>query len=224
MDKTAYFESRTALGKEFAQQLANFGNGDSAVLALSPGGAVMALEVARYTHSTVALLLLKHIYLPGEPKPLGVVNDQGALTYGLDISPAYIEDFEMEYHSVIETNKMEAVHELHAIGRSGRLSPHAFNDLNVIIVSDFSKTGTALKAAVDFLKPARTKKIIFAVAVAQPKAIDVMHLLGDKLLISHTTDKDLPPEHYFTENELPETEELEALKNQMPLQWWDLVV
>ncbi len=197
MDKTAYFGSRSEVGKDFAAQLIKLQGQPVAVLALSLGGASVGIEIARSLHGIMGLLLLKHIYLPGERKPLGVVNEQGKLTYGIDISKAFVEEFEMEYRGTIEDDKQQAVSELHALGSEGTLSPHYFSDKNVVIVSDFSKTGTAFKAAVDFLKPVHTRKIILATAIAQLPTIDIMHILGDQILIAHATDKDLPPEHYF---------------------------
>jgi predicted phosphoribosyltransferase len=91
---------------------------------------------------------------------------------------------------------------------------HKFTDKNVIIVNDFAKTGTAFHAALDFLKPIRTKNIVLVSAVAQLPAIDVMHHLGDNLYISHATDKEFPSEHYFAENTVPDTETLLAIMKQ----------
>ncbi len=218
MDKTSYFESRAAVGQDFGDQLSEYSADDVVILALSQGGAVIAVEIAKKIHGLVTLLLLKHIYLPGERKPLGVVNDQGILTYGQDISPAYIEEFEMEYHSVIENDKMDALHRLHAVGKEGILTPEYFRGKTVIMVNDFTKTGTAFKAAAEFLKPVKAKKIILVTAIAQVPAIDVMHLLGDKIVIAHATDKELPPEHYFQDN-TTQTPEVELLVKQIPLKW-----
>lgn len=217
MDKTAYFASRSAVGKDFAQQIKPMIDSEVAVLAVSPGGAAIGIEIARELHALMSLLLLKHIYLPGEPKPLGVVNEQGTLTYGLDISKAFVEEFEMEYRARIEHDRMEAVHEMHALGKEGELSPHYFSDRSVVIVSDFSKTGTAFKAAIEFLKPVRTKKIILVTAIAQLPAIDVMHVLGDQILIAHATDKNLPAEHYFTDNDISTSRLVDLLKKQFTL-------
>lgn len=215
INSSAYFASRGAVGKQFAQQFAALKfDGAVAVLAVSPGGAAIGMEIAKSQHALLGLLLLKHIYLPGEKKPLGVVNESGILTYGLDISKAFIEEFEMEYRAHIDHDRMEAVHEMHALGNEGILSPHYFSDKNVIIVSDFAKTGTAFKAAVDFLKPVKVRKIILATAVAQLEAIDVMHILGDKILIAHATDKNLPPEHYFEQDDVSHSSVIGLLKKQ----------
>lgn len=219
MDSTAYFQSRKTVAQDFANQLVDLVDQNTAVLALSKGGAVMGLEIAKRTHSLLGLLLLKHIYLPGEKNALGVVDTTGILTYGEDISQPFREEFEMEYRGIIEQDKMEASQELHALGKEGKLSPHYFSDKTVILVNDFTKTGTSFKAAADFLKPVKTRSIILVTAIAQTSAVDMMHLLGDKIFIAHTTTKDLPPEHYFEDNDIQITEEMNFLMQQMPLKW-----
>jgi predicted phosphoribosyltransferase len=160
------------------------------------------------------MLLLKHVYLPDGKTAIGIINDTGWFTYDDSISVAQVEDFEMEYRNNLDAARMNAVHELHAIGHSGSVDAHKFTNKNVIVVNDFAKTGTAFHAALDFLKPIKTKKVILVSAVAQLQAIDVMHHLGDKIFISHATDKDFPSEHYFSNNAIPETETLLALMKQ----------
>ena len=219
MDKNPYFISRTQVGRHFATQLEEFRYENTAILALSPGGVVIAIEIAKKLHSLVGLLLLKHVYLPGGQIAIGVINDQGGFTYDQSISAGQIEEFETEYRGNIEDSRREAVHELHMIGHEATFTPHYFSGRTVIIVNDFAKTGTAFHAAMDFLKPVKTDKIIVVSAVAQPKAVDVMHQIGDKILIEHTTDKDFPDDHYFANNEIPQSEELVKIMEQIVLQW-----
>lgn len=220
MDKAAYFQSRQAVAQDFANQLIEFGEEDDvAVLALSKGGAVMGIEIAKRLHALLALILLQHIYLPGEKSALGVVDNNGILTYGEDISKPFIDEFEMEYRSIIEHDKIEATRALHAISKRGTLSPHYFQDKTVIMVNDFTKTGTSFKAAADFLKPVRIKRLVLVTAIARVPAIDMMHLLADKIFIAHSTNKELPPEHYFKESTIELTEELTLLMEQTPLKW-----
>jgi predicted phosphoribosyltransferase len=219
MDKSPYFLSRSSVGQEFAQQLADLRYENTAILALSPGGVVIAIEIAKQLHSIAGLLLLKHVYLPGGKTAFGVVNERGGFTHDQSISVAEIEEFEMEYRNNLEAEKERALHELHVIGQKGTLIPEYFNGRNVIIVNDFAKTGTAFQAALDFLKPAKTEKIILVSAIAQEKAIDVMHHLGDKVLIAHATIHDFPSEHYFVNNEIPQSKALVQMMEQVILQW-----
>jgi len=218
MDKSPYFTSRTEIGERFARQLAEYRFENTAILALSPGGVVIAIEIAKQLHSIAGLLLLKHVYVPGQTS-IGIINDQGGFTYDDSISAAQISEFNTEYRNNIETNKMEAMHQLHTIGHENVMSPQYFKGRTVIIVSDFAKTGTSFHAALDFLKPVETEKIILASAVAKYSALDIMKHLGDEVLVEHKTDKDFPSSHYFANNEIPQTKELIQMMEQIVLQW-----
>jgi predicted phosphoribosyltransferase len=217
MDKN--FVSRATVGRLFATQLADLRGEPVAVLALSKGGAIIAIEMAKELHAMSGVLLLKHVYLPDKKTALGIINNKGGFTYEAGLNESLIEDYKSEYRGSIEIEKINAVHELHLLSQNSTLEPQHFNDKTVIVVTDFAKTGTAFQAALDFLKPARTKDVIVASAVAQMKAVDVMHKLGNRVLIARTTDKDFPPEHFFVENDLPESPELDKMMTQVLLQW-----
>jgi predicted phosphoribosyltransferase len=219
MDKNPYFTSRAEIGEQFALELAEYRYENTAILALSPGGVVIAIEIAKQLHSIAGLLLLKHVYLPGGETAIGIVNDQGGFTYDESISAAQLEEFEMEYRNNIESGKMEAMHELHTIGHENIMTPHYFNSRTVIVVNDFARTGTAFHAAMDFLKSAKTDKIILASAVATFDALDIMHHLGDQVLVAHKTDKNFPSDHYFANNSIPQSAELVQMMQQIVLQW-----
>lgn len=218
MDKSPYFLSRSSVGQDFASKLTGLRYENTAVLSLSPGGVVIAIEIAKQLHSITGLLLLKHVQLPGDID-LGVINDHGGFTYDNSISIAQAEEFKMEYRNAIEQEKMDAVHKLHMIGHSGELKPSYFNGRHIIVVNDISKSGTSFQAAVDYLKPTNYESLTLIAAVANEKAADTMHKLGDKVLIAHRTDNDFPSEHYFTNNIIPQSEELIKMLEQVILQW-----
>jgi len=219
MDSSPYFISRSSVGQQFAKDLADLRYENTAILALSPGGVIIAIEIAKQLHSIAALLLLKHVYLPGGQTAFGVVNDRGGFTHDQSISAAEIEEFEIEYRTNLDAEKSNAIHDLHLVGQKGELKPEYFNGRTVIVVNDFAKTGTAFQAALNFLKPSSTKEIILVSAIAQEKAIDIMHHLGDKVLVAHPTVNEFPAEHYFANNEIPQSKALVQMMEQIILQW-----
>ena len=93
MDKNAYFASRAAVGQTLGDELIALKGKKTAILALSPGAVVIAMEMARKLHSIAALLLLKNVYLPGEPSAVGVVNDKGSFTHDSSISAGQMEEW-----------------------------------------------------------------------------------------------------------------------------------
>jgi putative phosphoribosyl transferase len=219
LQNAGYYTSRYDAGRRFAKDLVSLRYENTAVLALSPGGVVIGNEIAKELHSIIGLLLMKHVMLPGGETALGLINASGGFTYDHSFSAGQIEEFEMDYRTNIELSKMEAIHKLHTIGQGGDISPQYFNGRSVIIVNDFGKTGTSFQAAMDFLKPVITEKIIMIAPVATVKAADLMHSLADQVIIGHVTENDFPANHYYENNEIPETQELLQLLDQIILQW-----
>ncbi len=205
LNKNTYFESREAVGKIFAKQLEYLKDEKVTVLAVSPGGLLIGVEIAKLLDSDVGMLQLKHVGIPGDTN-LGVINNYGGFTYDQNISKGEIEEFNLEYRNSIEANKFNAMHAMHVMSGIGELSPRDYTDKNVIIVTDFARTGTSIKAALDFLKHASTKSINIVTAVAQTGAVDIMHQYGDKVLCLHATDKDFGSDHYFEDNSIPDDE------------------
>lgn len=207
VNKNAYFESRKAVGKKFASQLEYLKDEKVAVLAVSPGGLIIASEIAKFLDSDLGMLQLKHVKIPGDTD-LGVINDIGGFTYGQNITNGEIEEYNQEYRNSIEAGKMNAMHELHVMSSSGNLDTKNFENKNVIIVSDMARTGTSIKAALDFLHHTTVISITMVIAVAQPSAVDIMHRYSDKVLCLHSTDKDFGSDHYFADNSIPDNDEI----------------
>jgi predicted phosphoribosyltransferase len=218
-NKNPYFISRADIGRQFAVQLQEFRYENTAVLALSEGGVIIGTEIAKSLHSLISLLLLRHIYLPDGKTALGMLNAEGQFTPSNAFSKDEIEELEIEYRGHLDQAKMSALHDLHMIAKKNILPHQNFDGRNVIIVSDFAKTGTAFKAAMEFLKPARTEKIVMIAPISSVKAVDVMHQLADKIMVSHVTDTEFPLDHYFADNTIPKTPDLIQLMDQIVLQW-----
>jgi predicted phosphoribosyltransferase len=218
MDISPYFGSRTEIGQRFAKELSILNYQNTAILALSPGGVIIAVEIAKKLHSIMGLLLIKHIRLPGD-LPYGMINDHGSFTTDRSITISEAEEFKAEYRNAIEHQKMEAMHKLHIVGREGVLKPDYFKGKNVIVINDISKTGTSFQAALDFLKTAELYSVTLVAAVASEEAADTMNKLGDRVLLAHKEKFDLPAEHYFANNEIPQTKALVKMMEQVILQW-----
>lgn len=207
INKNAYFESRKAVGKKFAHQLEYMKDKKVVILAVSPGGLIIAAEIAKLLESELGMLQLKHVKIPGDAD-LGVINNVGGFTYGQAITKGEIEEFNIEYRNSIEAGKMNAMHDLHVMSSAGDLETKKFENKNVIIVSDMARTGTSIKAALDFLHHTTLKSVTMVVAVAQPVAVDIMHRYSDKVLCLHATDKEFGSDHYFADNSIPDSDDI----------------
>ncbi len=210
INKNAYFGSREAVGRQLAEQMEYLKSENIAVLAVSPGGLIIASEISKYLNAEISMLQLGHIKIPGGTD-MGVINNSGLFTQSQSITDGEIEEYNIEYRNSIEASKFDAMHNLNVMSNSGVLKPQNFSQKYVIIVSDLARTGTSIKAAIDFLKPADTKAICVVTAVSITKAIDVIHQYADKVFCLHATDKDFGSDHYFADNSIPNDEEIVRL-------------
>lgn len=215
-----YFASRTEAGQKLAEELKLYRFEDSVVIALNDGGVVVGAQIAATIHSPIMFLLMRDITLPGEISALGVVDQNGGFTYNDMFSAGELEGMTSEFHGFIEQDKMTKHHEINRLlGDGGLLDPEIIADRNVILVADGLTSGTSLLAAMSFLKPIRTKKIIIASAFASVSAVDKMHVLGDELHVLAVYDGLFELDHYFEVDDVPSQEDIINILNEAILKW-----
>ncbi len=215
-----YFDSRTAAGKKLAEELRRYRYEDSAVLALSDGGVVVGAQIAAELHCPLMFLLTRDIKLPGEHSALGVVDQNGGFTYSDMFSAGELEEIAGEFHGIIEQQKMEKWHELNRLlSDGGIIESDILRNRVVIIVSDGLVNGTSLLAAMGFLKPIKTTKIIIVTPLASVEAVDKMHILGDELHVLSVYEGNFELDHYYEKNDVPSQEDIVKILNEAILAW-----
>lgn len=215
-----YFKDRAAAGSELAKQLMQFRYENSIVIGLSDGGVAVAEPIATQLHCLMTLLLLEDIKIPGEPEPFGSVNQNGKFSHNSFYSAGEIEGMYSEFHGFFEQQQRENISHMNALlGDGGILSPQMIKDRVVILVADGLLNGASLDAAMEFLKPIRTKKIVVVAALATRIATDKMHLLADEIYTLAINDDMLEIDHYFEDNTMPTREQTIAKINQAILNW-----
>lgn len=215
-----YFQSRKQAGELLAEKLAKYRYEDVIVLSLSEGGVVIGAEIAEELHALIAMLLTKDVYLPDGRTLVGVVNEQGGFVYNEAFSSGEIEEFESEYHEIIQTAKFNALHELHvALGQGGILSKEYFRNRVVICVSDSAFNGLAFNIAYDFLKTVKIQKLVMVTPVATIQAVDRMHVLADEIDILSVTESPQNIEHYYEDAVVPDRTKIIEILNDIVLRW-----
>lgn len=215
-----YFASRTEAGKVLAGRLEGYRFEDCAVLALSDGGVVVGGQIAAMLHCPLMFLLTKSIVLPGERTELGTIDQSGGFTYNDFFSTGELEGLTSEYHGLLDQLKMEKRHELNRLlGDGGLVDTGILQNRNVILVSDGLLSGISLVAAMNFLKPIRTQKIIIVTPLATVAAVDKMHVLGDELQVLRVVEDTFEVDHYYEQDDVPEQEAIIQILNQAILRW-----
>lgn len=216
-----YFESRSEAGQMLGARLAPaYRYEDCAVVALSDGAVEVGEQIATTLHSSLALLLIEEIELPGESMMIGGVSEGGNFTYNASFTTGEIEGYVGEYHGYLEEQKRKAFQRINRlIGDGGMIDRTLLHDRIIILVADGLSTGIALDVAVDFLKPVRVKKLVIAAPVASVEAVDKLHILADELHILDVKENFMGTNHYYEQNDIPSREEAVQKINQIILNW-----
>lgn len=215
-----YFKNRTDAGKQLAPQLAKYRYENTAVVALSDGAVVIGAEIAMSLHCVLTMLLTESIKLPGEHDALAVVDQSGGFTYNSMFSAGQLEAFAGEYQTFIEQAKREKLHEINQLlGSGGIISAELLNGHNVILVSDGLDSGISLDAAMGFLKPIKTERLIVATPIASVPAVDKMHLIADEIVCLSVIENYMGTDHYYEDNAIPDHEKIVKLIEKIVLSW-----
>lgn len=202
-----YFPSRVEAGQRLADQLASYRSEPTAIIALSDGAVVVAAQIAAVLHCIITLLLMEPIKLPGEPEPLGAINQDGGFTYNHLYSAGQIEAFNLEYYEYIEQAKIASLSKIHhLLSKNGLIRKDLLKRHNIILVSDGMSSSFTLDAAVDYLKPVKYKKLIVATPIASVLAVDSMHVLSDEIHCLSVITEYMTTNHYYDDNALPSHE------------------
>jgi putative phosphoribosyl transferase len=215
-----YFKNRSEAGKQLAEKLANYRYENTAVVALSDGGVIIAAEIATALHCVLTMLLTEEVKLPGEHDALAVVNQDGGFTYNNMFSTGQLEEFTSEYHNYLEQEKRQKFHAINQLlGEGGLIKPELLYGHNVILVSDGLNSGLSLDAAADFIKPIKVERLIVATPLASIPAVDRMHLIADEIVCLSVVENFMNTDHYYDDNTMPAHEDLIKTIEKIVLNW-----
>lgn len=216
-----YFESRGHAGVLLAQELVEkYRYENCAVVALSDGAVLVGEQIASALHCVLTMLLVEDIEVPGEGMSFGTVSQGGGFTYNGMFSAGEIEAYTAEFHGYLAEKKREAFQKINRLlGDGGLIDEDMLRDHTVILVADGIENGASIDAAMDFLKPIRTQKIVVATPVVDVSAVDRLHMMADELHILDVKENFMGIDHYYDDNTVPSHEETIAKINQIILNW-----
>lgn len=215
-----YFKNRAEAGRLLAEQLLPLASENCAVVALSEGGVIVGAQIAMQLHASLYILLTEKVTLPGELNPVAAITSGGTYTENNFFSLGQLEEFNNEYHGVIEQQKIESFHKLNRLmGKDGEINTDYLKRHVIILVSDGLNSGFSLDIAADFLKPVAAKQLVVATPMANVQAVDKMHLLTDKIYCLNVLPDYLTTNHYYEDNTIPDQEGLMKIIKNESLTW-----
>ena len=176
------FQDRKEAGQSLAKRLAKFANQPCVVLALPRGGVVVAAEVAAALRAPLDLVMVRKIGAPHNPElAVGAIVDGStpvvirneALIQSLELSPAHF--------NAAWQRALAEIDRRHALYLGHRRSIDLY-DRTAIVVDDGIATGATVRAALLATRKRDPKKLVLAVPVAPPSALDALRKEADEIV------------------------------------------
>ncbi|MCL2037892.1 hypothetical protein FWG95_02725 [Candidatus Saccharibacteria bacterium] len=216
-----YFESRAVAGAKLAAELIDkYRWLDSAVLALDKGGVAVGYQIAVYLHATLQQLLTETIHINDESIDYATVMQGGVVAKNPELTEAQSQYYYGEYAGQLDDEIRQASSRINRmLGDGGEVRPEILRGRNVILVADALNSGTMLEAAVEWMKPLRTARLILACPVISVPALDRAHILVDELHILGVTANFISTDHYFDNNDVPDEKMAQRMIDATILGW-----
>lgn len=182
------FTDRHEAGQALAAELSALHLDNPLILALPRGGVPVAREVATALGAELDLLLVRKIGAPGhEEYGIGAVAEGAqpqlvvseAMMHLTDAPPGYLEAEQARQLAEIERRRLT--------WRGGR-QPIPVKDRICVVVDDGVATGNTARAAIRALRFSGVQKIILAVPVGPPDAIEQLAQEADMLICLKTPE------------------------------------
>jgi putative phosphoribosyl transferase len=190
------FKDRTTAGDVLARLLDKYKDArNTIVIGIPRGGVVVADRVARKLEADFDILLSRRLRAPNDSETAigAIMQDDSvyldlSLVESMNISAEYIEMEKMEQKKEIE--RRMAVYGI-------KLKDYKIKGKIVILIDDGAATGATLIAAARWIRARQPARLVIALPVASPEAMETLRKEADDLLvIQHPSDFKAVEEHY----------------------------
>lgn len=183
------FPDRRSAGRMLAEALKHLRGRDGIVLVLPRGGVVVGSEVARALGWPLDVFIARKLGAPWTPEyAIGAVAETGDVELNREaMELARVGD---EYISAELRRQQAVIQEQRARYRGGKGLPPLEGKV-VVVVDDGVATGLTVRAALRALRRMRPARLVLAVPVGPPEAIQMLRQDADEVVCLAT------PEDFF---------------------------
>ncbi|GAA4881982.1 phosphoribosyltransferase [Saccharopolyspora cebuensis] len=173
------YADRVQAGQVLAERLGDADLRDPVVLGLARGGVPVAAEVARGLGAPLRVCVARKIGAPGHAElAIGAVTAAGPATYDERMVRSFgLDEQGMREAADQEREEARSREERFQVGERVPLA-----DRDVVLVDDGLATGATARAAVRMLREAGPRRIVLAVPVGAPDAVESLSHEADEVI------------------------------------------
>lgn len=179
------YRDRSEAGRVLATHLTPYaGPADVLVLAVPRGGVPVGVEVARRLDADVDIIVVRKLGAPQQPElAMGAIGLGGVRVLNAEIiALAGVSARDLERVAKREERELRRREELYR----GDCPPPRLRGRTVILVDDGLATGATMEAAVAVVRHGQPSRVVVAVPVAPPDAVESLAGVADEVVCPAT--------------------------------------
>lgn len=206
------YKDRKSAAEILAERLREYaGRRDAVVVALPRGGLALGRVVADRLSLPLDIVVPRKIGMPGNPEyAIGALTETGEQVW--NESARRLAD-PAEVEAAVRQETLEARRRL-GLYREG-LPPRVFRGKTVLVVDDGIATGLTMSAALKTVRSEGAAKIVVAVPVAPPDALERLSRETDETIILQTPVMFMSVGSFY--DDFPQVSDKEAIRLLRPL-------
>lgn len=193
-----YFIDRMDLGDKLCARLSDLKGQEPVILALTEESITACITLASKINAWIYPILTEKIYIPGDPRLMGMINDGGVFVWNPELSAPYRASIEMDYRSVLDDAKRVAFSKLNKrVSAYGEFSKFSLRGRILILTGDIIRGKMEMASAIEYLKDMQYSNLLALGGNVDPEVATFMRILTDRDhqldVIPNMFDND----HYF---------------------------